>query len=64
MCGIVGVVGTVTPATERSRYIENACALLQHRGPDGMGIYVDDVAALGAVRLPIPRRPRPGMQRA
>ena len=53
MCGIAGVVGPTASAAERRRCAERALALLRHRGPDGAGIYLDDVAVLGAVRLTI-----------
>jgi asparagine synthase (glutamine-hydrolysing) len=52
MCGIAGYVA---PAGERpSRAIlERMCAVIQHRGPDSDGYYLDGPAALGVRRLRI-----------
>jgi len=46
MCGICGYLGSA------DRPMLNAlCASLRHRGPDDLGVYVDDRVGLGATRL-------------
>jgi len=49
MCGIVGVIGTVTPPD----VIERMTDLLAHRGPDDRGIWTAPGVALGHRRLSI-----------
>jgi asparagine synthase (glutamine-hydrolysing) len=49
MCGICGMAG---PAAERV-IVQNMCASLAHRGPDGEGIYTDTSITLGHRRLSI-----------
>lgn len=61
MCGIVGAVLVPGSVQDRRNRLEQSCAILRHRGPDGMGVYVDGAAALGAVRLAI-RAPEEGSQ--
>lgn len=48
MCGIAGMVGEVDEGLLR-RMLE----AMRHRGPDDLGVYVDDRAALGQTRLSI-----------
>ncbi|MGH8237008.1 MAG: asparagine synthase (glutamine-hydrolyzing) [Steroidobacteraceae bacterium] len=50
MCGIAGIVNT-DPA--RDRAMRRMLDALAHRGPDGEGIYHDEVATLGHRRLSI-----------
>ena len=53
MCGIVGVVNLKErPPTEEGSLLQ-MLATIQHRGPDGFGIYRDANAALGSARLSI-----------
>jgi asparagine synthase (glutamine-hydrolysing) len=54
MCGICGIValdGSLSPPLRSS--IGAMTATLHHRGPDGEGLFADDVAALGHRRLAI-----------
>jgi len=54
MCGISGVMaieGVLAPALRGA--IWPMTAALQHRGPDGQGLFADEVAALGHRRLAI-----------
>jgi asparagine synthase (glutamine-hydrolysing) len=54
MCGISGIVaidGVLAPALRGA--IGPMTAALHHRGPDGQGLFGDDVAALGHRRLAI-----------
>jgi len=49
MCGIVGIIG---PRADRET-VRNMALRLQHRGPDGEGIWSGDTAVLGHRRLSI-----------
>src|SRR5256885_14576266 len=54
MCGISGIValdGVLPPALRAA--IGPMTAALRHRGPDGQGVFIDGVAALGHRRLAI-----------
>jgi asparagine synthase (glutamine-hydrolysing) len=51
MCGICGVVGG-DPRRERDR-VSLMVSLLAHRGPDGVGIHVDQGAVVGNTRLAV-----------
>ena len=54
MCGISGMVaveGVLAPALRDA--IGPMTIALQHRGPDGQGLFADEVAALGHRRLAI-----------
>jgi asparagine synthase (glutamine-hydrolysing) len=54
MCGICGVVSIEGPLDpEIAAAIHPMTAALHHRGPDGAGVFADDVAALGHRRLAI-----------
>jgi asparagine synthase (glutamine-hydrolysing) len=56
MCGIAGnleFAGSRTPAAERIAELERMAGLLGHRGPDESGYFIDERAALAAVRLSI-----------
>jgi asparagine synthase (glutamine-hydrolysing) len=52
MCGIAGFVSeTLAPAAEAT--VRRMVGAIRHRGPDGVGVYVDGSAALGHSRLSI-----------
>lgn len=51
MCGIACYFGS--NKEERLHFSTSSCTLLQHRGPDGNGIYTDDDVALTHNRLAI-----------
>jgi asparagine synthase (glutamine-hydrolysing) len=53
MCGICGVVNLAEGERTEKRVIHQMLEMLQHRGPDGFGIYSDAHAALGNARLSI-----------
>ena len=50
MCGICGFVGKVN---DSKKILKTMVDRIAHRGPDDMGMYVDDLAALGHRRLSI-----------
>lgn len=53
MCGISGVYARPTaPAVAESEIVSMA-AMLQHRGPDGYGLYVSPRIGLASTRLSI-----------
>ncbi|MEM2883724.1 MAG: asparagine synthase (glutamine-hydrolyzing) [Nitrososphaerales archaeon] len=49
MCGIAGIVGDYAD----KHLVKKMLSILQHRGPDSQGVYVDDKATLGACRLAV-----------
>ena len=51
MCGIAGIVDKRGCAEED--VIRKMVASLAHRGPDGMGWWREDIAAIGAARLAV-----------
>ena len=53
MCGIAGIVTDVHAAPPGNAELRNMIAALRHRGPDGIGFYVDDRAGLAHSRLAI-----------
>ncbi|MFP3982433.1 MAG: asparagine synthase (glutamine-hydrolyzing) [Desulfurivibrionaceae bacterium] len=53
MCGIAGFFGNPFPREEKESRLAAMMAAIDHRGPDGRGIQIDDGAALGHVRLAI-----------
>jgi asparagine synthase (glutamine-hydrolysing) len=54
MCGIAGFVDFAGHSPENARArIERMTTIIQHRGPDGAGFFVDGHAALGHRRLAI-----------
>ena len=50
MCGICGFIGNVQGS---KKVLKTMVDKIAHRGPDDMGMYVDDLAALGHRRLSI-----------
>jgi asparagine synthase (glutamine-hydrolysing) len=54
MCGIAGTIGLKSPlSSEAAEATGRMLSVIGHRGPDEAGLYVDDTAALGQVRLSI-----------
>ncbi len=54
MCGIAGTIGLKSPLpSDVAKTTERMLSVIRHRGPDEAGLYVDDTAALGQVRLSI-----------
>jgi asparagine synthase (glutamine-hydrolysing) len=54
MCGIAGTIGLKSPLpSDVVEATERMLSIIGHRGPDEAGLYVDDTAALGQVRLSI-----------
>ena len=51
ICGVVAIEGRLDPALRTS--IGPMTATMHHRGPDGQGVFSDEVAALGHRRLAI-----------
>ncbi len=51
MCGIIGVVSN--SSFEQSSTFDKAVKLLHHRGPDDLGIWLEDSIVLGHTRLSI-----------
>lgn len=52
MCGLVGFT-RLDPADSCADILEAMLAPIQHRGPDGKGLYIDNGLALGHVRLAV-----------
>ncbi|NIG52090.1 asparagine synthase (glutamine-hydrolyzing) [Chitinophaga sp. Cy-1792] len=50
MCGIAGIISANNALTN---YIEDLTNIVQHRGPDGAGVYKDEQVAFGHRRLSI-----------
>lgn len=53
MCGIAGILNLFEAAPVAVETIAQMVESIQHRGPDGTGIYRDEEVALGSVRLSI-----------
>ena len=53
MCGIAGIVLTSLGPSPSESEVRAMLPSLQHRGPDGQGVFVSDGVALGHVRLSI-----------
>ncbi len=53
MCGIAGFVNAPGDNYDRRRWLKEMTVSLQHRGPDGSGIFTDDMAGLAHCRLSI-----------
>jgi asparagine synthase (glutamine-hydrolysing) len=49
MCGIAGIIGI----NNNQSQIDAMCSAMKHRGPDATGTFVENIAALGHVRLSI-----------
>src|SRR5712691_6497476 len=52
MCGITGIVSSAGRRIEPDR-LAKMTAMVEHRGPDDCGMYVEPSAALGHARLSI-----------
>jgi len=53
MCGIVGRLLFDKDRTQSPDFLHKACRILQHRGPDGKGIWTDGPVGFGHQRLAI-----------
>lgn len=53
MCGIVGILGLSSRHPIQQELLERMLGLIQHRGPDEFGIYLDRRVGLGNARLSI-----------
>lgn len=53
MCGIAGFLGDTLAPDRRLHRLHTMLAAISYRGPDEAGYFIDDRAALGAVRLRI-----------
>jgi asparagine synthase (glutamine-hydrolysing) len=53
MCGIVGIYNSTESLQNPENLLRRMLACIQYRGPDESGIYINNQAALGSVRLSI-----------
>lgn len=53
MCGITGKLCLEAPGDISLELIEEMTAIIRHRGPDEIGVYIDDWVGLGHARLSI-----------
>jgi asparagine synthase (glutamine-hydrolysing) len=53
MCGIAGLYRAPHAALRNRDHLARMLARIGHRGPDGLGLYFDDVLAFGTARLSI-----------
>jgi asparagine synthase (glutamine-hydrolysing) len=53
MCGIAGICNLKPGHRMNLHDIQRMMAQIRHRGPDQMGIYLDDTVGLGHLRLSI-----------
>jgi asparagine synthase (glutamine-hydrolysing) len=53
MCGIVGICNLKPGHPVSLRHVRGMMAQIRHRGPDQMGVYLDDTVGLGHLRLSI-----------
>ncbi|WP_024905973.1 asparagine synthase (glutamine-hydrolyzing) [Robbsia andropogonis] len=53
MCGIAGYFASQPGSLPGANSIKHMLALIQHRGPDEVGYFIDDHVAMGTVRLSI-----------
>lgn len=53
MCGIAGIIDFNSSEEPKEPLLRRMLGLIQHRGPDGYGIYTDNVAGLASTRLSI-----------
>lgn len=53
MCGIVGIANLHAPLGCDEAILKQMLAMIQHRGPDEFGMYIDDWIGLGNARLSI-----------
>src|SRR5512136_1051626 len=53
MCGIAGVINYYEKRNVSKRLVQDMVSVLEHRGPDDVGLYVKGPAGLGVRRLSI-----------
>ncbi len=53
MCGVAGFHGLVQSDAEARSILDRMLSVIRHRGPDGVGMFVDQDVGLGHVRLSI-----------
>ena len=53
MCGIAGIFGLQKQARIDRDSLQRMIAPLNHRGPDGQGVYIDEKVGLAHARLSI-----------
>ena len=53
MCGIAGFVNAQRTIADARLTLQRMCGVIEHRGPDDEGFYIDDSAGLGMRRLSI-----------
>lgn len=53
MCGIVGILNLTQAAPVQEERLGQMLALVRHRGPDQLGLYLDEQVGLGHARLSI-----------
>jgi asparagine synthase (glutamine-hydrolysing) len=53
VCGIAGICGLNKPAGATVEMLQKMASIVHHRGPDELGIYLDDWIGLGHARLSI-----------
>lgn len=53
MCGIVGLLDTSNKERISEEVVRQMLGMIQHRGPDEFGIYLEDHVGLGSARLSI-----------
>ena len=53
MCGVAGVIALNNKIAIRTRHLEEMAGMLEHRGPDGRGTYLDEHVGLAHTRLSI-----------
>jgi asparagine synthase (glutamine-hydrolysing) len=53
MCGIAGIFYPSSTGDAAEGILRQMLAMLEHRGPDGVGCYLDDSLAMGTTRLSI-----------
>jgi len=53
MCGIAGLIHNNHDAVANERLVQKMCKLIQHRGPDHIGVWCEGQAGLGMTRLSI-----------
>ena len=62
MCGVVGFLDDKTPLEKNKGFLVSMLRAIDHRGPDGSGMYIDGPLYLGHNRLAIIDLSRKGKQ--